>query len=148
MTVPRQETRFERQVFPSLLALGAAAFFSWAGSGPPHGVGPVTAWLLAGAIGAECLTGGLLLAARRPVRKGALIAVGIAGVAVATFLCSNHYQADWHVLLLLAVSFGLGAIALPAGIWGTATLLAATCEAAAERMARQSSQRVSSPGHG
>jgi hypothetical protein len=142
MTVPSHETRFERQVFPSLLALGVPAFFSWAGSGPPHGVGPVTAWLLAGGIGAECLTGGLLLAARRPVRKGALIGVGIAGVAVATFLCSIHYQADWRVLLLLAVSFGLGAIALPAGIWGTATLWVATCEAVAERMVRQSSQRA------
>jgi hypothetical protein len=46
------------------------------------------------------------------------------------------------VLLLLAASFGLGAIALPAGIWGTATLYTATCEAVADRMARQSSQRA------
>ncbi len=136
MSAPNQETRFERQVFPSLLALGAAAFFAWAGSGPPHGVGPVTTWLLVGGIGAECLAGGFLVAARRPVRKGALIGVGLVGVAVGTFLCSIHYEAAWGVVLLASVTFGLGAIALPAGVWGAATLWAAVYESVAERKAR------------
>jgi len=133
MSDPTRETRFERQVFPSLLALGAAAFLAWAGSGPPHGFG-VVGWLLAGAIVAECLAGAILVIARWPVRKGALIGAGTVGLAAAMFLCSIHYEADWRVVLLGGMTFGLGAIALPAGIWGTAALWAALNVTVAERM--------------